>query len=141
MKKNMKFMFSWQKSVKKCCAVVANTLFYKNRFFVIPFKSSQKVSLFSKKNKKLKKHIILNVLLQNALQLNGSFCYFWKKQQRNLSCSSALLIFRFAQNRSTEAMVMFRCQKAGQIQPEAKVVTVRLDLLFLGGVAFTFPTV
>ena len=45
-----------------------------------------------------KKHkntfFLYNVLVQIALQLNVSFWYFWEKQQRNLSCSSALLILQ-----------------------------------------------
>ena len=86
----------------------------------------------------MKKHF-LNVLVQIALQLNVSFWYFWEKQQRNLSCSSALLIFSIALNHSTDSTVMFNWQNGGKSQPEAKVETVGLEFHYIGGVAFSFP--
>ena len=86
----------------------------------------------------MKKHF-LNVLVQIALQLNVSFWYFWEKQQRNLSCSSALLISSIALNHSTDSTVMFNWQNGGKSQPEAKVETVSLEFHYIGGVAFSFP--
>ena len=81
----------------------------------------------------------MNVLVQIALQLNVSFWYFWGKQQRNLSCSSALLIFSIALNHYTDSTVMFNWQNGGKSQPEAKVETVGLEFHYIGGVAFSFP--
>ena len=56
-----------------------------------------------------------------------------------MSGSSALLIFLFALNHSADATVMFRCYKAGQIQPEVKGSKVPLEVHFSGGVASNFP--
>ena len=55
-----------------------------------------------------------------------------------MSGSSALLMFLFALNHSADATVMFRCYKAGQIQPEIKGSKVPLEVHFLGGGRFQF---